>query len=98
MEIDFGQQYRRSQGDDSDQFIGDLARFCQHRLHGLVLWIELADGRTAEGVIERVSADLGVTLERRDETVIGTFPSDEVVAFALPAEAPIDHSDELRGI
>ncbi|HET7445314.1 MAG TPA: hypothetical protein VFJ57_11695 [Solirubrobacterales bacterium] len=98
MEINFGQQYRRSQGEGSDQFIESLAQFCQHRLHGLVLWIELADGRTAEGVIDRVSADSGVTLERRDETVIGTFPADQILAFAFPPEPPIDHSDELRGI
>jgi len=48
------------------------------------------------GIIDQVDEGR-VTLERADESLIGTFSSPEVVAFELPPEALPDRDDEVKG-
>lgn len=96
MEIRFGQRYERSQEESPEQFIRALADFCKGRLYGLALELELTSGGSVAGIVEQVDPGKGVTLGRQDETLIGSFPPTEIIAFMLPLES-VDHSDELRG-
>lgn len=97
MELEFGKQYVASDEASMQDLLDSLESFCGSRLHGLELRLALRDGGAVRGIIDRVNGGR-VTLERADESVIGTFSSAEVVAFELPPEPLPDRSDEVRGI
>lgn len=63
--------------------LDSLESFWGSRLHGLELRLALRDGGAVRGIIDQVNEGR-VTLERADESLIGTFSSAEVVAFELP--------------
>jgi hypothetical protein len=96
MELEFGKQYVASDEVPMQDLVDSLESFCNVRLHGLELCLALRDGSTVRGIIDRVDAGR-VTLERSDESLIGTFSSVEVVAFELPPEPMPDRNDEIRG-
>lgn len=60
MNIEFGKRFERSEGESPEQFTGALHKFCKKRLHGLVLRLELASGRTVAGVIDDADELRGV--------------------------------------
>jgi hypothetical protein len=96
VELKFGESYVASDEATMHDLLVSLEDFCKERLHGLELRLALRDGRALSGIIDQVAGGQ-VTLERADESLIGTFSSTEVVAFELPPEPLPDRSDEVRG-
>lgn len=96
MELEFGKQYIASDEAPMQDLLDSLESFCKVRLHGLELCLALRDGSAVRGIVDRIGEGR-VTLERADESLIGTFSSAEVVAFELPPEPLPDRSDEIRG-
>lgn len=97
MNIQFGKRFERSECESPGQFTGALHAFYQNRPRGLVLHLELTSGGKVRGVIDKTDSR-SVTLESAEDTSSARFTADEIAAFTLPDDAPIDHSDELRGI
>jgi hypothetical protein len=97
VELKFGEPYIASDEATMRDLLVSLEDFCKGRLHGLELRLTLRDGSALSGIIDRVAGGK-VTLERADESPIGTFSSAEVVAFELPPEPLPDRSDEVRGL
>jgi len=94
MDFVFGRRYGRTPGEAPEEFIGALADFLKFRLGGLPLELELVGGGVVAGAIDAISPS-SVTLEGSDESLLGTFASEEITAFVLIDEI-LDRSDELR--
>jgi len=93
-----GQVYARADGQTSSEFVKQLADYCQPRLHGIPIGLNLNDGRQVAGIVDQVDPRQGVTLESANGEVAETFSPEEIAAYYVAPDGPPDHSDELRGV
>jgi hypothetical protein len=94
LDLVFGQRYERTADESPEEFLGGLAEFLRGRLAGLPILLELSHGETITGAVDSIGST-AVTLERHDESLIGTFAAEDISAFTLVDEV-LDRSDELR--
>jgi len=98
VSITEGKVYARADGQTSSEFVKPLADYCQPRLHGIPIGLNLNDGRQVAGIVDQVDPVQGVTLESANGEVAATFSPEEIAAYYVAPDGPPDHSDELRGV
>jgi hypothetical protein len=94
--LEFGQWYERGEDQSHEAFFAVLFEFLRNRLGGLPLELKLDLGQRIWGKVDALTPST-ITLERGDESLVGTFQSSNIVGFKLDDEV-LDRSDEMRSL